>query len=634
MEFGDVPVTSNKERSEVPLTWSHHPWGGWRERAWLIATLLLGGWILGSVLLGGWYPHDEGALGQSAERVLLGQVPHRDFDEIYTGLLSYLHALVFQVGGIKASSLRYLLFGVTSIWMVTCYCLARRLMPPVGAAGVTILLLTWSVPIYPAALPSWYNLFCATWVTWALINWHETHMRWWLLVGGIVAGISVLFKLSGAFLILGGLLALWDSSRKRIYSQVEPGKVNVVSISLAVLGLIVIALLWKVAGGETLREFTRFVVPTGLIVTALALAELRSGRGTTRQRWDALQESIVPFLAGVAIPLSCFALWFAAIGGFSELIHGVFLAPFQRTKFATMPPPVLWALFGAMLPLYLLWPRVGSAARRAVHALLAVVGLALLLDATGHVFILFRYVWWSAWVLPTLVAVLGSMLILDWKLLGVRAPSDLDRTRIVTLTCIAVPIALIEFPFAAQVYSHYAISLAMLAVVAMCRAWLFPSPTMQVVTVTFYLLFALVRLIPLSVNDLWIGRVRQRETAFLDLPRAGLRVPPEEATVYGNLVKFIQQEGQGRRIWAGPDAPEIYFLTGYPNHTRVLFDFLGAGYGGSDSVISQIEAAGVSMVILNLVPDFSSPPNEKLLNTLNAGYPHNKVIGPFVVLWR
>lgn len=37
-----------------------------------------------SMLRRGWIPHDEGALAQSAERVLLGQLPHRDFDELYT----------------------------------------------------------------------------------------------------------------------------------------------------------------------------------------------------------------------------------------------------------------------------------------------------------------------------------------------------------------------------------------------------------------------------------------------------------------------------------------------------------------------------------------------------------------------
>ena len=52
----------------------------------------------------GWVPHDEGLIGQSAERVLSGQLPHRDFDETYTGGLSYLHAVAFKLAGVRLIS--------------------------------------------------------------------------------------------------------------------------------------------------------------------------------------------------------------------------------------------------------------------------------------------------------------------------------------------------------------------------------------------------------------------------------------------------------------------------------------------------------------------------------------------------
>ena len=47
----------------------------------------------------GWIPSDEGTFGQSAERVLQGELPHKDFDEGYTGGLTHLHALAFRVAG-------------------------------------------------------------------------------------------------------------------------------------------------------------------------------------------------------------------------------------------------------------------------------------------------------------------------------------------------------------------------------------------------------------------------------------------------------------------------------------------------------------------------------------------------------
>ena len=36
-------------------------------------------------LFRGWYPWDDGAMAQVADRVLHGQLPHRDFDEPWTG---------------------------------------------------------------------------------------------------------------------------------------------------------------------------------------------------------------------------------------------------------------------------------------------------------------------------------------------------------------------------------------------------------------------------------------------------------------------------------------------------------------------------------------------------------------------
>jgi hypothetical protein len=48
----------------------------------------------------GWIPHDEGMIGQSAERVLIGEVPHVDYEEPYTGGLAWTHALAFRLAGI------------------------------------------------------------------------------------------------------------------------------------------------------------------------------------------------------------------------------------------------------------------------------------------------------------------------------------------------------------------------------------------------------------------------------------------------------------------------------------------------------------------------------------------------------
>lgn len=55
--------------------------------------------ILWAVVPYGMIAHDEGHYGQSAVRVLAGELPHRDFHETYSGGLSYWHALLFWLFG-------------------------------------------------------------------------------------------------------------------------------------------------------------------------------------------------------------------------------------------------------------------------------------------------------------------------------------------------------------------------------------------------------------------------------------------------------------------------------------------------------------------------------------------------------
>ena len=185
------------------------------ERRLPLIVILVAGILLASDLNQGWVPHDEGALGQSAERVLAGQVPHRDFDEIYTGALAYVHAAAFLIGPHASTTTRVPLFLIALLWVAALYAIARRFVPAAGAAVVAITALVWSVPNYPASMPSWFNLFLATFGTLALLKGLETGRRRWMVLAGLAGGVSFLFKLSGIFYLLGGGIALIATSFRR-----------------------------------------------------------------------------------------------------------------------------------------------------------------------------------------------------------------------------------------------------------------------------------------------------------------------------------------------------------------------------------------------------------------------------------
>ena len=137
-----------------------------------------------------------------------GQLPHRDFGEIYTGGLSFIHALAFRAFGVNLMSLRICVFLFFLAWLPAVYYIALRFTSAIAAGAITLLAVAWSYPNYPAAMPSWYNLFFATFGAAALLRYLEVRTRRWLFVAGVCGGVSILIKVIGAYYIAGALLFL------------------------------------------------------------------------------------------------------------------------------------------------------------------------------------------------------------------------------------------------------------------------------------------------------------------------------------------------------------------------------------------------------------------------------------------
>src|SRR6185369_16072969 len=107
--LADDPGLREPSASTLPRTTS---WWLALSAAWLVSAV-----YAGALLMRGWVPHDEGTFGETALRVLQGQLPHRDFEDVYTGGLSYLHALTFHLLGISSASLRLTLYACFLAWV-------------------------------------------------------------------------------------------------------------------------------------------------------------------------------------------------------------------------------------------------------------------------------------------------------------------------------------------------------------------------------------------------------------------------------------------------------------------------------------------------------------------------------------
>jgi hypothetical protein len=173
----------------------------WSHIIALLVTLAVTIAYLSALGSQGWIAHDEGLLAHSAERVLTGEIPHIDFQDPYTGGLSYWHAKVFSVLGTSLSSLRTMLITVATMAVIAWFLIAARFLPPVSASVVTLVCLVWSFPNYFAALPSWYNLMFASWTMWAILKYSDELKPRFLVVAAFAIGLSILCKITGIYVL-------------------------------------------------------------------------------------------------------------------------------------------------------------------------------------------------------------------------------------------------------------------------------------------------------------------------------------------------------------------------------------------------------------------------------------------------
>lgn len=598
------------------------------ERRLPLIVTALAGIVLASELNQGWVPHDEGALAQAAERVLAGQVPHRDYDDIYTGALAYLHAASFSVGPHALTTLRIPLFLFALPWVAALYAIARRFVPPIGAALVATTAFVWSVPNYPAAVPSWFNLFFATFGTLALLHGLETGRRRWMVLAGVAGGVSFLFKLSGVFFLLGGGLALIATSlRLPADGDAAPARARSGAAAVSAILVLVVAVLAVPISRAGTNEVFRFLLPLGALVAALIWREWHRGTMSVGARARAVFEALGPFALGALLPLTGYVVFLISVNALFPTIDGVLVKPFRRMDSAMMHPPPPAELIYSMLLGLLLLVKFNSSRAAAILALGAAVFLSAVVYASGYNIRYYAMAIMAAWGLPV-VAALGAA----WLLIT-RGGSDRSADAAVAVTAVACATLLVEFPFAAPIYLLYTIPMSMLALAAVVGAAGRTPGSIQFVIACFLLVFGIVRVNPGPVETFGAQLFPTDETVRLKLARGGLRVRVRDATRYEELVRTVETLGKDRTLWAGPDAPEVYFLSGVKNRTRTLFDFLDAE-AGTVSLPERVRAANATLVVLKLEPDFSPQPDHRTVTALRADFPNMSIVSGFLVFWR
>lgn len=611
------------------------------SHAWLALLVVLAvsaayvAWHLGR----GWVPHDEGTLGQSAERVLLGQLSHRDFDDPYTGLLAMMDAVGFRVLGTTLWTLRVVLFAVFLAWVPSLFYIASRLVRPVAAAGMTLLAVVWSVPNYPAPMPSWYALFFVTMGVAALFRYVERRQTRWLVAAGVAGGVAFLVKVVGLYYVAGVLLFLvfQAQERARMQAAADPASARVprgyaafVSAALALFVVVLVALVRHQLGeGELLQ----FVLPGALIATLLACDEWAIASGASRDRFASLGRLLVPFLLGALVPVLIFLIPYAASGALGSFFVGVFVLPMKRFGFAGRSA-LPFATLLALIPLGVIAFSariVGTRHRRALAIVLWASAVTLLALTARHDN-LYQAVWASARnLLPALTAV-GVLVLARRRAVDAASPHLREQT--MALLSVTAMFNLIQFPFAAPVYFCYVAPLVALTGLALYRYLNIEGRAVPASVVVFFVAFAVLRANPGNLDMLGYAARPYGPVAPLPFERGGIRVKQHEATLYGELIPLLRAHARGGYTWAAPDCPEIYFLAGLQNPTRSQFDFFDEPAGQTKRVLAALEQHGITAIVMNSRPQFSPQVSDELRAELERRFPNATSVGKFQLRWR
>jgi hypothetical protein len=475
-----------------------------------------------------WYVVDEGNYAHIAERLLSGEVLHRDVQDLHPGFINFVNTAAFGVFGTNLVSLRYpLVAAMFAVSLLVWWLLARRSLLLATVASVSVNALGVVQFLNPTA--HWYSLF-ATVVLVGWLQWVPAHpVR--TVGAGLLIGIVALFRqLTGVWVAMAVLVVLL-----REQSEVTRARDRLVARGLILVMLAaLIGYLMSAGGPETSGILLLATWPV-----AILLLELRDNGASNRTSLVIVSQLTVG-AAIAGLPLFLY-----------HMTHGSLSAWLDDTVFASINLTTLPFFEGASL------------------ILLPVAGLLSIAQSTDVV-ALVNGIYWM--VLPLLAPVNGWLLL---RALRRRSEQPI-------LPVVAAFYSLVTLHLAGAVYLSYTVGLTMAAVLWFAAAA--PPRRVRLATVGAIALTVVAVAFHAGQSSSRTPFEAARGVRTVDaapprcaqLGRSSLRVEQHECEAYGRLVATITAEAPpGSRILAIPSDAELYFLADRANPFRFYNTALG-----------------------------------------------------------
>jgi hypothetical protein len=621
---------------------------------WGVAGVMLAGFavILALRIHTGVVPHDDGTLGHAAERVLEGQLPHRDFDDPYTGGLAMLNAAAFKLFGVNVLSARLVLLGFTLLTFGVLYRMFRRTLPIEWAALLTITAFSWSVPHYFTPMPSWYNLFFGIFTVAALQKYAETERREWLAAAGGFTGLSFLIKVIGLYFVaVAALYVIFfeqrRSERSEVRRQTQPLCTGFVITGLA---LFVCGVMSIVGVTSHWPGWLTFVVPAATLAGFLAWREWKLRHHDARQRLLHLLVDGGWFAVGLIVPVAFFLIPYVVTGSFEQWLEGVFIQPLRRLdeemartiNLRTFSIGGIMAAFGGLAVALAAFNRTTM-----IWSSAAAVGAFALVMISVRGGTTYAACWDAARLLPA-VACLGLCFHLLRRPMSGRRNENAHHfdveSRAFLFAAAAGLFGLVQYPIVNGIYFLYVAPLIIAAVwfaaetIVPHGRW--PGAAWCGIVLGFTVLWVW----PGSSFTFGTVYVPLQAAAELNSQRMPLRYDATSVEVLDAVTSVIQEHSApGSPIFAFPDTPEIYFLSNRKNPTRTFFDVLDPDYGTPDRdrrLLKLLEREKVQLIVERNFTSFSTEePTDEFRTEIRRRYPNRFIVQDsrmryYTIRWR
>jgi hypothetical protein len=296
---------------------------------------------------------DEGVIVYPIWRVSVGEIPYRDFQQMYGPSLFFLGGHLFRMFGSDLAVLRFFLLGLKAATCVMVYLGALRVSKPpfaliAYALAVVLGGLAWPISTTPYASYFGTALCLAGVLSFLAL---ERRLLLGCAVAGLCFGFAATFKqTSGAFAFLSLCLFLLIDAGAMVESDPNrpPSRGLAICVRISrwfVLFVTAAVAVIYLAPRNPLWNLTLLLTPTLFLVGHLALREARGGQGLDQQLRSF--GGMIALSLAFLLPLAGYALFYLHLGLGSEILFNTV---------SGLPSAVDWiSPFPAPSSTFLLW---------------------------------------------------------------------------------------------------------------------------------------------------------------------------------------------------------------------------------------------------------------------------------------